>query len=291
MTIKRRNVTRRMTDAAPDNEVLALQPFLKWPGGKRWAAARIADLIRPNLTGRYYEPFLGGGAVFFHLRPNKATLSDINADLIDTYRTVSTRHRQIVSLLQGLPVSPAAYAEVREWDAKGLIDRAVRFLYLNRTAFGGMYRLNRQGHFNVPYGGGGRTPAILWESRLLEDAAAALRCARLVACDFAESMRAARAGDVVYCDPTYTVAHENNGFVRYNETNFSWKDQERLAAEAISAQRRGAVVIISNAHHHSIRRLYSGRAQFLRLGRSSCISTDPRHRREVSEYLIVLGGK
>src|SRR5205814_9882593 len=89
----------RMKGAAPEIDILALRPFLKWPGGKRWAAYRIADLVRTHLKGRYYEPFVGGAAVFFHVRPHKATLSDINADLIDTYRAVRNRHFQIIRLL------------------------------------------------------------------------------------------------------------------------------------------------------------------------------------------------
>jgi DNA adenine methylase len=275
-------------DTSLDSDSPALIPFLKWPGGKRWAAKQVADIAREHLTGRYYEPFLGGGAVFFQLRPKKATLSDINGDLIDVYRAVRTRHRQIVRLLQGLPVSREAYSEIRRWDAEALVERAVRFLYLNRTAFGGMYRLNKEGLFNVPYGGGERTPAILWESRILEDAARSLQGADLRVCDFAASMGRARAGDVVYCDPTYTVAHKNNGFVRYNERNFSWADQKRLAEAATAARARGAVVIISNAHHESIYALFKPRTKLITLERMSCISTDPAHRRVVNEYLIVL---
>lgn len=275
-------VTSRQIKAAPP-----VLPFLKWPGGKRWAAPQIASLIGRHLTGRYYEPFLGGGAVFFYLRPKMATLSDINPELIAAYQAIRDSHVRIVKLLQLLPISGHAYEAVRAWKPRGAIDRAVRLLYLNRTAFGGMYRLNQAGEFNVPYGGGERTPAMLWESTVLQDASDALKSARLRPSDFSVQMRRAKDGDVIYCDPTYTVAHNNNGFVRYNECNFSWQDQERLAREAHAARDRGAVVLISNAYHKSIRRLYPG-ARKRTLSRISRVSADPKGRREVSEYLLVL---
>ena len=266
---------------------LPLQPFIKWPGGKRWAAAQISDLITAHLSGTYFEPFLGGGAVFFHVRPPKAVLADVNEDLIATYRAVRRDRGAIIRHIRRLPVTEEDYYRIREWDPKNPVTRAARFLYLNRTAYGGVYRLNLQGRFNVPYGGGDRTPAILWETDILEGAARALRRARLDVSDFEPILALARAGDVAYCDPTYTVAHDNNGFVRYNERNFSWSDQKRLAVAAIAATGRGATVIISNAHHASIRELYPS-AQFTRLTRISRVTPKVSLRRPVDELLIEL---
>jgi DNA adenine methylase len=263
-----------------------MKPFLKWPGGKRWAAARIAALIRPRLSGRYFEPFLGGAAVFFSLRPTQSLLSDVNPDLINTYRIVRDRIHSLTSAIRGLRVSESNFYEIRSRIPSDPVGRAARFLYLNRTAFAGMYRLNSGGEFNVPYGGD-RTPEILWKSSLLKDASIALRHADVCACDFEFALDAARAGDVVYCDPTYTVAHNNNGFRRYNEKNFSWGDQERLAKAAARATRRGASVLISNAHHFEILRLYRT-AQFFSLARPSTLSANPDKRREITEYLIIL---
>jgi len=263
-----------------------MKPFLKWPGGKRWAAARIAAMIRPRLSGRYFEPFLGGAAVFFSLRPTQCVLSDINPDLINTYRVVRDRIPSLIAGIRALRVSESTFYELRSRTPSDLVVRAARFLYLNRTAFAGMYRLNSKGEFNVPYGGE-RTPDALWKGSLLKDASVALRRADLCACDFEFVLDAARAGDVVYCDPTYTVVHNNNGFKRYNEKNFSWADQERLARAAARAVRRGASVLVSNAHHFEICKLYRG-AQFLSLTRPSTLSVNPDKRREVNEYLIIL---
>jgi len=262
-------------------------PFLRWPGGKRWAAAQIAALIRPRLSGRYLEPFLGGAAVYFSLGHPHSLLSDLNPDLINTYRIVRDNVDRLIAGLSDLGVSETVFYKLRGYVPSDPVARAVRFLYLNRTAFAGMYRLNRRGKFNVPYGGGERKPDVLWKTSLLRGASAALRGTDLCTCDFEFVLDAARAGDVVYCDPTYTVTHNNNGFRRYNEKNFSWEDQERLAKAAARATRRGASVLVSNAHHFEIFRLYRG-SQFLSLARPSTLSADPSKRREVTEFLIIV---
>lgn len=264
-----------------------MEPFLKWPGGKRWLAMRIATYIKSRLIGRYYEPFLGGGAVFFALRPRIATLSDINEDLINTYLQVRDIPDLLINKIRQLPVSKKAYYRIRGSHPSCPIERAVRFLYLNRTGFSGMYRLNMRGEFNVPYGGGERTPSPLWENNLLVAASTALRNRKILSADFECALGSAVAGDVVYCDPTYTVAHNYNGFVRYNERNFSWEDQERLAKAALQACERGVFVLVSNAGHGSISKLYHPIAP-ISLERNSLVSRDVNYRSVVKEYLFIL---
>jgi DNA adenine methylase len=263
-------------------------PFLKWPGGKRWASDAIVALVREKLQRTYYEPFLGGGSIFFALRPELAVISDINRDLINTYRVVRDHAPDIIARLKRLRVDQETFSRIRALEPRDPIRRAVRFLYLNRTAFGGIYRLNRSGKFNVPFGGGQRTPEVLWrEGLLLKASALLLSGARIRHADFEPIMEHAENGDVVYCDPTYTVAHENNGFLRYNERNFSWADQVRLADAARRAVSRGATVIISNAEHHCIRQLYNG-ADLQILQRHSTVSSSISGRRPVRELLIYL---
>ncbi|HUO31615.1 MAG TPA: Dam family site-specific DNA-(adenine-N6)-methyltransferase [Bryobacteraceae bacterium] len=265
-------------------------PFLKWPGGKRWAGTLIADVLRPHLKHTYYEPFLGGGSVFFALRPESAVLSDINPDLINTFQLVRDHPLELIRRLKRMRVEKATYDRLRGSEPRAAVDRAVRFLYLNRTAFGGIYRLNLNGQYNVPFGGGQRTPEVLWSKGLLSGASRALVQADIRQADFEDIVERAGRGDAVYCDPTYTVAHENNGFVRYNQRNFSWHDQERLASAAWRAGERGATIVISNAYHPSIKRLYRG-ARFRVLERYSCVSTDVSKRRCVREFLVVLGAR
>jgi DNA adenine methylase len=264
-------------------------PFLKWPGGKRWVASTIADLIRPRLSGTYYEPFLGGGAVFFELSPLTSVLSDINPDLINTYQMVQTDPEGVIRRVKSYPVSKNQYYSIRDNTYDDPLDQAARFLYLNRTAFGGMYRLNKAGKFNVPYGGGERTPAPLWKNNLVSQASVALSNTQLIVRDFEEALSAAGAGDAVYCDPTYTVAHDRNGFIRYNESNFSWNDQKRLAVAAAKAEARGAFVVITNAHHPSLRELYPTARERV-LTRASRMSANATKRRKVHEYLLVMEG-
>ncbi len=233
------------------------KPFLKWPGGKRWLTRYMASILGCRRYRRYFEPFLGGGAVFFALQPEVATLSDVNADLISTYTQVKRHPHELIRRLRQLPVDQATYSRFREEEPTNRMDRAVRFLYLNRTSFGGIYRLNRKGGFNVPFGGGERTPAPLWEDGLLLGASRSLTSAEICAGDFEDVLTGASRGDLVYCDPTYTVAHNNNGFVRYNERNFSWADQRRLAALCRRLVKRGATVVVSNAANDEILDLYS----------------------------------
>jgi DNA adenine methylase len=262
-------------------------PFLRWPGGKAWTAERIARVARAALRGTYYEPFLGGGAVFFCLRPRISVLSDVNAELIETYEAVRDRVAAVSAALRELPVSKRDFYRIRQSSPTGVVARAARFLYLNRTAFSGIYRVNQRGEFNVPYGGGQRTPRILLNTPRLRDASATLRRAQLRRSDFEPMLQSAKRGDVVYCDPTYTVTHDNNGFVRYNEENFSWADQERLAKSALAAARKGVRVLVTNAHHAEIRKLYRGVTQYT-LVRNSTLCPDASRRREVKEYLILL---
>jgi DNA adenine methylase len=267
-----------------------LTPFIKWPGGKRWAAARIANLIKPHLFGTYFEPFLGGGAVFFHMRPRRSLLADINEDLINTYRAVRNDPQGLARTLRRQSVTAETYYRIRTLEPVASMARAARFLYLNRTAFGGIYRLNLAGEFNVPYGGGDRTPEVLWKTDVLQAASKALRLARLKVGDFELIVDSAGTGDVVYCDPTYTVAHDNNGFIRYNERNFSWSDQQRLADAAFRAAGRGAVVIVTNAHHTAIKQLYRG-ARFETLSRVSTVTPRSKLRGLVKELLICIDSR
>lgn len=263
-----------------------VKPFLKWPGGKRWLTRYVASALGCRGYRRYFEPFLGGGAVFFALQPEVATLSDINADLISTYIQVRCRPQELIRRLKELSVDQATYNHLRETEPRNRVDRAVRFLYLNRTSFGGIYRLNQKGRFNVPFGGGQRTPAPLWEDGLLVDASRSLRSAEICVGDFEDGLAGARGGDLVYCDPTYTVAHNNNGFVRYNERNFSWDDQRRLAALCRRLVKRGATVIVSNAANDEVLDLYRC-PEVLSVSRSSTVCPRSEKRGLAKEVLLV----
>jgi len=265
-------------------------PFLRWAGGKRWLARILAEPLRQVLAGsrgRYIEPFLGAGAMFFALSPTKSILSDTNRELIECFKQVRDDPAPILSSLRRIPVSADDYYEARRSTPKTVRGRTVRFIYLNRTCYGGLHRTNLRGEFNVPYGGGSRSPIALWRDGILNEASRALRKSRcLLRCnDFEESLEKAGEGDVVYCDPTYHGMNRDT-FDRYGETIFGWQDQERLKYAAKNAMRRGAVVLISNSITEQLGELYASALQ-LKLRRSRAIGNKAINKNAHNELLAI----
>lgn len=259
-----------------------LQPFLRWPGGKRLLVSYLLEHLPPTFNC-YFEPFLGGAALFFALKPDRAVLSDTNRALIECYAAVRDTPDLVQGQLRRLPNSEDDYYSIRQSRPRKPHTRAARLIYLSALAFNGIYRENRQGDFNVPYGF--KTHRRVSEGLDLAGASAALHKAQIRCCDFEAALDGAREGDLVYLDPPYTMAHENNGFVKYNSQIFSWDDQRRLAATASRLSDRGCHVVISNAYHQSIRDLYSG-FEAHRLDRRSKVAGDASARRAVSEYIF-----
>ena len=261
-----------------------LLPFLRWPGGKRWLSGVLREIASQVPYSRYVEPFLGGGSTFFALNPGRALLSDVNANLIQVYRAVRESPDEVERALERIPLGESAYYTVRGKAPRTDVNRAAQFIYLNRTSFSGIYRVNALGRFNVPYGGD-RIPSDLIARKILTRASTRLSTATLCVCDFGQTIKMCGRGDFVYCDPTYTVSHNNNGFIRYNESNFAWSDQARLRGYATSAARRGASVLISNAHHRQILKLYRG-FPYAIVRRYSALCPNTSHRGQRSEVLI-----
>lgn len=262
-----------------------MNPFLRWPGGKRWLVQSQAHLL-PHSYNTYIEPFLGGGSVYFHLQPARAVLSDINDDLIATYRGVRAAPRRVQSRLSRFQRlhSQQHYDALRHSAPSGVIARAARFIYLNRTAFNGIYRVNKQGLFNVPMGDRVKVAA---GCASLQAAAKILRGTHLVSVDFEDSIDSAGKRDLVFADPPYTVRHGNNGFRKYNEVLFSWPDQVRLAQALARARDRGAIIIATNANHRCIRELYRPLGfAFTPVTRYSGVSASAESRQLFSELVI-----
>jgi len=259
-------------------------PFLRWPGGKRWLSPLLEKLAANIPYVRYVEPFLGGGSIYFALNPARALLADINFDLIEVYKTVRQHPHEVEAALDDLSLGEKSYYRIRARKPKTAIRRSAKFIYLNRTSFSGLYRVNALGNFNVPYGGD-RNPSDLISRKSIIHAAERLSSAVLCSCDFGLTVNMSGSGDLVYCDPTYTVSHNKNGFIRYNESNFSWNDQVRLRNSAVSAAERGASVLVSNAHHRHLLKLYRG-FSYLIVKRYSALAPAVVHRGQTSELLI-----
>lgn len=260
----------------------SVAPLLKWPGGKRVIVKHILPLI-PHRFGHYFEPFLGGGALFFALSPTHATLADKNAELINCYQWVQNAPEEIIARLSRIQNSAEAYYDVRNSVPRSEIDQAVRLIYLTTLSFNGIHRVNLNGQFNVPYGF--KTHVAPCDPLRIRSVSAILQGKALRCGDFEESVQEAKQGDLVYLDPPYTVAHGNNGFLKYNSKIFSWDDQERLARLARDLDRRGCIVIVSNADHVSLRSLYSTFSVEI-VQRPSRIAAHGEHRRRITECLF-----
>jgi len=262
-----------------------MTPFLKWAGGKRWLVSRHADWLRAGAK-KYIEPFLGSGAVFFHLQPRSAFLSDLNGELICTYRALRETPDAVFKHLkkhQRLH-SHDHYYRVRKSVPRTDATRAAKFIYLNRTCFNGLYRVNLQGVFNVPIG---TKEKVLLPSDDFLRVSRILQGANLKTCDFTESLAHAGEGDFVYIDPPYTVKHNSNNFLKYNEQIFSWADQKRLHTALAEAATRGASILISNADHQCIHELYSAKCwTHLTVSRFSHLASSAQFRRGTTETVI-----
>ena len=262
-----------------------MRPFLKWPGGKRWLVSKYSSIF-PTEYNVYFEPFLGGGSAFFFLRPENAVISDINEDLINVYQMMTKSPAALRELMMAHQAKHCAsyYYQVRNILPEGKLSRAARFLYLNRTCFNGMYRVNRQGNFNVPIG---TKTEFLEDIERFEDYAAILRCAHIYSRDFVEIIRKSDDGDLVFADPPYTISHNQNSFIKYNENLFSWKDQIRLLNALVRARDRGSLIIATNAFYQPLVQMYHDMGFYTqRLNRFSSISGSTDGRKTQEELLI-----
>jgi DNA adenine methylase len=204
-------------------------PFLRWAGSKRQLLPILTEIIGFDFE-RYVEPFAGSACVFFRLLPNRALLGDINSELMHTYSQVKYRVDSVIRELSARRKSRKCYLELRSLAPESLPadTRAARFIYLNRCCFNGLYRTNRQGQFNVPYGGkrSGKIP----NAEMLRSASHALMNAELIAADFTKSLQRVRSGDFVYMDPPFSIT-SHRMFNEYDATVFVAKHLRQLRAQ------------------------------------------------------------
>ncbi len=267
-------------------------PFLKWAGGK----GRLLEDILPRLPERidcYYEPFVGGGAVFFALaregRFERAVLGDRNPNLVSTYRVVRDQVEELIEALEPMVAwgtDPERYYEVRAWNPDELdeVTRAARFVFLNKTCFNGLYRVNRSGRFNVPFGRYKR-PKVL-DADALRRASAALSRAEVALMDFEDTVREAGHGDAVYFDPPYVPISTTSSFTAYHDIPFGPSEHARLRQAYRACCRRGASAVLSNSDTEATRKLYRG-FRVVEVQAQRAINCQPDRRGSVSELLVV----
>jgi DNA adenine methylase len=261
-----------------------LASFLKWAGGKRWLVNRHSDLF-PEIFNSYYEPFVGSGAVFFALRPCSGLISDSNPELINLYKIMKRMPEELMRCLKRHSANHTTsyYYEIRASRPRSDLQRAARTIYLNRTCWNGLYRVNLKGEFNVPRG---TKDSVIFPTDDFLAISQALRHVRVRCCDFADSIEEAKRGDFVFVDPPYTVRHNNNGFVKYNESIFTWNDQLRLYEAVGRARSRGVKILLTNADHRPLRDLYEPMGVVRTLPRPSVISGFISGRRKTSELAV-----
>jgi len=259
-------------------------PFLKWAGGKRWLVDKYDELFIP-FSGKFFEPFLGSGAVFFGVSPARSILSDQNAELINCYKQIRNHWSDVELGLrkQHSLHNKDHYYLVRSSEPTDNLERAIRFLYLNRTCWNGLYRVNHKGQFNVPIG---TKSNVVLDTDNFEAVSKILKRASLKVSDFEKTINLAGDEDFVFVDPPYTVKHNVNGFIKYNQRLFSWDDQLRLRNAIEGAVSRGAKVLVTNAAHQSIIDLYDGLGEMMTLNRRSVISGLSKGRGSFDELVI-----
>lgn len=234
------------------------RPILKWAGGKTQLLEEL-NAKSPKRYNRYIEPFVGGGALFFDLRPQAAVLGDSNPELVNLYQCVKSNHQEVLDYLVGFKNCEDFFYKIRALRFEKLEPAyaAARTIYLNRTCYNGLYRVNRKGEFNVPFGRY-KNPAIC-QPDVLEAAAMALADAEIVLGDYKSVLRKhARSGDFVFLDPPYLPITEYADFKRYTKEQFYEEDHRELAAEVLRLQKLGCHVVLTNSNHPLVHELYDG---------------------------------
>lgn len=263
------------------------RPFLKWAGGKSRLIQQYIPYF-PKSYKNYYEPFLGGGAVFFYLQPTTAILTDINAELINTYCCVRDNVEELISILKEHKNrhNKDYYYSVRNNSGGTNIEKAARIIYLNKTCFNGLYRVNSQGKFNVPLGRY-ENPNICHEN-LLRVASIALSHAEIQQADFTEVLNhATSSDDFVFFDPPYHPINNTSYFTAYSPNSFSKKDQELLRDTCAELASRGVKVMVCNSDSEFIRKIYTDiNFESYRIKAARSINSNIKNRGMISELLI-----
>jgi DNA adenine methylase len=270
------------------------KPFVKWVGGKRQLLTqfRLMNLYPPEKfdtkNGRYFEPFVGGGAVFFDLLPETAYLSDLNNELVITYNVIKNDVENLIKLLKKHKLDKEYFLKIRSQNPEKLsdINTASRFIYLNRTCFNGMYRVNSKGGFNVPFGKY-ENPLICDENNLRK-ASKSLKNVEIKKQDYKEVLKKAKKGDFVYFDPPYYPVSKTASFTSYTKESFLDKEQIELRDTFVELHKRGCFVMLSNSDTPFINKIYSEpkglRITKVQAGRA--INSDASKRGKITEVLV-----
>ena len=265
-----------------------IYPIVKWVGGKRQLMFELLKNM-PKSYNRYFEPFIGGGALFFELQPENAYISDMNEELINLYSVVRDNVYELIEDLGKHEVSKEYFLEIRNIDRSekyaGLssIERASRFIYLNRTCFNGMYRVNSQGQFNVPFGHY-KNPRIIDESNLL-NCSKLLNKTEIKCADFSEILTKVQKDDFVYFDPPYVPLNETSSFTSYTKDGFDIDMQFKLRDVCDELDSMGVKFMLSNSDTKLVNELYAN-YEIKKVFASRQINANADGRGKITEVLV-----
>ena len=273
------------------------QPFLRWAGGKRKLAGFIANSFPTKLdysSAHYYEPFLGGGALAFYtgqkespfyIPGSRIHLSDTNPDLISAYQVLRDEPLTLMKHLTklGKKTDREAFETVRASRPTTKIEIAARFIYLNKTCFNGLWRVNSKGEFNVPWGKL-QNPRIFDESILMANSLR-LRGANIAKRDFLSTLKTAHKGDLVYLDPPYIPLSSSSSFSKYSKLDFDISNHEQLANSIKSLTKRGVFVVLSNSDTSDTRRIFGESMNLYQISVGRSISASSESRKRVNEVI------
>ncbi|ABW28075.1 DNA adenine methylase [Acaryochloris marina] len=274
-----------MTSPLPTQARVPARPFLKWAGGKGRLITQYGPHFPQNF-GAYYEPFLGGGAIFFHLQPEQAVLSDVNPELVNVYTCVRDRIDDVLKYLETHACQHGHdyYYQIRALNPSLPAERAARFIYLNRTCFNGLYRENSKGQFNVPMGRY-KKPKIC-DVVLLKAVSEVLQAVQIHQQPFETILEVAQsAQDFVYFDPPYHPISATSDFTAYSKGAFTAKDQTKLAQVFAELASRGVQVMLSNSDCSFIRDLYQS-FNIYSIQAARAINSNPQKRGKITEVLV-----
>ena len=268
-------------------------PIVKWVGGKRQLLEEIASVL-PQSFNTYFEPFLGGGALLFYMQPKKAVVNDLNNDLINTYNVVKTNVDELIHSLSEHKNTAEYFYSLRDidrdknFDNLSNIDKASRFIYLNKTCYNGLYRVNSLGQFNSPFGYY-KNPNIV-NAPVLKAVSEFLNCndIKFFSCDFEEILKLPKKGDFVYLDPPYDPISETANFTGYNESGFNKDAQIRLKKSCDELDKKGVHFLLSNSATEYIINLYSTSPNYTikQISAKRAINCQADKRNTVKEVLI-----
>jgi len=259
------------------------KPFLRWAGGKKWLLKELDKFVDMKNYNSYHEPFVGGGAVYFHLSPQIARISDSNKELIDTYEVIKNNPEEVINHIKSFERSKEFYYLIRNKKYSTESEEAARFIYLNQMSFNGLYRVNQQGEYNVPYG---YREKFQFDYDNLLRVSLLLKNTQITHQDFKESIADIKANDLVFLDPPYTVTHNSNGFIHYNKKLFSLADQYNLSYAINTIKSIGAYYILTNAAHQTIREIFDNGDKMYEIDRASLIGGKNAKRGNYAELIL-----